>query len=199
PSYRFVGSFVAASPTPIPARPSPKSDVTKGGSGMSTYDLTTRNNTDAGPREWAALAVLMLPVMLISVDNTVLTFALPQVSSALERTGAQLTWLVEIHPLMLAGSLVAMGSLGDRIGRRRLLMYGALGFGVASLIAAYRPNPTVLMAARALLGFFGATLMPSTLSLIRNIFVDLRPRRLAHAVSGILCAVCVRVGRSTGG
>lgn len=166
---------------------------------MSTYDLTTRNTTHAGPREWAALAVLMLPVMLISIDNTVLTFALPQVSSALEPTGTQLMWLVDIYPLILAGFLVAMGSLGDRIGRRRMLMYGALGFGIASLIAAYSPNPAVLMAARALLGFFGATLMPSTLSLIRNLFVERRQRRLAIAVWGSMFAGGAALGPIMGG
>src|SRR5699024_2604151 len=154
------------------------------GSGMSTYDLTTRNNTHAGPREWAALAVLMLPVMLISVDNTVLTFALPQVSSALEPTGTQLMWLVDIYPLMLAGFLVAMGSLGYRIGRRPLMLYGALGLRVASLIAAHSPNPTVPMAARTLLGFFGATVLPSTLSLTHHIYVDRLQLRLAIAVCG---------------
>src|SRR5699024_7514245 len=152
-------------------------DVPKGGPGMSTYDLTTRNSTHAGPREWAALAVLMLPVMLISIDNTVLTFALPQVSSALEPTGTQLMWLVDIYPLMLAGFLVSMGCLGDRLRGRRWLIYGALGFGIAPLSAAYSPNPSALVAARALLGFFGATLMPPSLSLIRTIFVDRRQRR----------------------
>src|SRR5215217_4133559 len=124
----------------------------------------------AGLREWLALAVLMLPVLLTSIDNTVLSFALPQVSTALHPTGEQMLWLVDIYPLMLAGLLVPMGSLGDRIGRRRLLLIGAVGFGIASVCAAYSPTAEALFASRALLGVFGATLMPSTLSLIRNIF-----------------------------
>ena len=94
----------------------------------------------AGPREWIALAVLMMPVLLTSIDNTVLSFALPQVSSALHPTGEQMLWLVDIYPLMLAGLLVPMGSLGDRIGRRRLLLIGAVGFGIASVCAAYSPS-----------------------------------------------------------
>lgn len=166
---------------------------------MSTHDLTTRSTNHAGPREWGALVVLMLPVLLISIDNTVLTFALPQVSSALEPTGTQLMWLVDIYPLMLAGFLVAMGSLGDRLGRRKLLMVGAAGFGLVSIIAAYSPDATVLMGARALLGFFGATLMPSTLSLIRNIFIDRRQRQLAIAVWGSMFAGGAALGPIMGG
>lgn len=166
---------------------------------MSIYDLTTRESTHAGPREWGALVVLMLPVLLTSIDNTVLTFALPQVSSALEPTGTQLMWLVDIYPLILAGFLVAMGSLGDRVGRRRLLMLGASGFGVASVIAAYSQSPTMLLGARALLGFFGATLMPSTMSLIRNIFIDRRERQLAIASWGSMFAAGAALGPVIGG
>ncbi|MGJ9413889.1 MFS transporter [Aeromicrobium sp. CF4.19] len=135
----------------------------------------------AGLREWAALAVLMLPVLLVSVDNTVLSFALPAVSSSLAPTGSQLLWIVDVYALMLAGLLIAMGSLGDRIGRRRLLLVGAVGFGAASLVAAYSTTPEMLLVARALLGFFGATLMPSTLSLLRNVFVHSHDRRIAIA------------------
>ncbi|MGH3473598.1 MAG: MFS transporter, partial [Aeromicrobium sp.] len=116
----------------------------------------------AGPREWLALAVIVLPVLLISIDNTVLTFALPQVSVALRPSGEQLMWLVDIYPLMLAGLLIAAGSLGDRVGRRRLLLIGAFGFGLASVGAAFAPTAEALIAWRALLGVFGATLMPST-------------------------------------
>jgi len=133
-------------------------------------------------RQWAALAVLMLPVLLISVDNTVLSFALPAITTALGATGGQLLWIVDAYPLMLAGLLVPMGSLGDRIGRRRLLLIGATGFALVSLLAAWSPTPELLIAARALLGVFGATLMPSTLSLLRNLFTDRAQRRLAIAI-----------------
>ncbi|KHL12523.1 UNVERIFIED_CONTAM: MFS transporter [Mumia flava] len=143
----------------------------------TTYERPTR----AGARQWAALFVLMLPVLLVSMDNTVLSFALPAISGALHPSGTQLLWVVDIYALMLAGLLVAMGSLGDRIGRRRLLIIGSVGFGLTSLAAAYAPSVEMLIAARAMLGVFGATLMPSTLSLLRNIFVDRQQRRLAIA------------------
>ncbi|MGH3359019.1 MAG: MFS transporter [Nocardioidaceae bacterium] len=139
-------------------------------------------STRAGVREWAALAVLMLPVLLVSVDNTVLSFALPGISTSLNPSANGLLWIVDIYPLMLAGLLVATGSLGDRIGRRRLLLVGAVGFGAVSVLAAYSTSPMLLITARALLGVFGAALMPSTLSLLRNIFLDRRQRRLAVAV-----------------
>ncbi len=135
----------------------------------------------AGQREWIALGVLMLPVLLVSVDNTVLSFALPEISQVLRPTGNQLMWIVDIYALMLAGLLISMGSLGDRIGRRRLLVIGSIGFGFASALAAFSTSAEMLIFARALLGFFGATLMPSTLSLIRNIFINDHDRRLAIA------------------
>ena len=136
----------------------------------------------AGSREWAALAVLVLPVLLISVDMTVLGFAVPALSEALSPTSGQLLWIIDIYGFILAGLLITMGSLGDRIGRRRLLMIGSAAFGTASLLAAFSPNAEVLIAARALLGVAGASLMPSTLSLLRNMFLDPRQRLLAIAI-----------------
>ncbi|TNC43251.1 MFS transporter [Mumia zhuanghuii] len=136
----------------------------------------------AGWRQWGALVVLMLPVLMVSMDNTVLSFALPDISTSLHPSGNALLWVVDIYALMLAGLLVAMGSLGDRVGRRRLLVIGAVGFAVVSFFAARATDVSQLVLARALLGVFGATLMPSTLSLLRNIFVDRQQRRLAIAV-----------------
>lgn len=136
----------------------------------------------AGLRQWVALAVLMLPVLVVAIDNTVLSFALPQISVALAPSAQQLLWVVDVYPLMLAGLLVTMGTLGDRVGRRRLLVVGAAGFGVVSLLAAFSTDAAHLVAARALLGLFGATLMPSTLSLLRNVFLDPGQRRLAIAI-----------------
>ncbi len=149
---------------------------------MTTIDTTgTMQTHRAGPREWTALAVLMLPVLMVSVDNTVLSFALPAISVDLRPSGTQLLWIVDLYAIMLAGLLIAMGSIGDRFGRRRLLVIGTVGFGAASLLAAYSRSPEMLLAARALQGIAGATLMPSTLSLIRNVFHDPRDRRLAIA------------------
>ncbi len=153
----------------------------------------------AGPREWLALAVIVMPVLLISIDNTVLTFALPQVSVALRPSGEQLMWLVDIYPLMLAGLLIAAGSLGDRVGRRRMLLIGAAGFGLASIGAAFSTSAEALIAWRVLLGVFGAALMPSTLSLIRTVFVRRDDRRIAIAVWAATFAGGAALGPVVGG
>ena len=133
-------------------------------------------------RDWLALALLMFPVLLVAVDNTALTFALPAIARSLDASGVELLWIVDAYPLVLAGLLVAMGSLGDRIGRRRLLFIGSTGFAAVSAATAFAPSAEWLIAGRAGLGFFGAMLMPSTLSLIRNIFPEPNRRRLAVAI-----------------
>ena len=141
----------------------------------------------AGKKEWTALAVLMLPLLLVSMDVSVLYFAVPFISQDLEPTATQQLWILDIYGFVLAGLLLTMGSLGDRIGRRRLLLIGALGFGLASLAAAYAQSTEMLIAARALLGVAGATLMPSTLALIRNMFHDATQRSKAIAIwTGVL-------------
>ncbi|GAB5077837.1 MFS transporter [Arthrobacter sp. AD-310] len=136
----------------------------------------------ASRRDWLALGLLMFPVLLVAVDNTALTFALPAIARALDPSGVQLLWIVDAYPLVLAGLLVSMGSLGDRIGRRRLLLIGSFGFAALSAAAAFAPTAEWLIAGRASLGFFGAMLMPSTLSLIRNIFPQPNRRRLAVGI-----------------
>lgn len=168
---------------------------------MTTIDdsFGTMHAHRAGPREWAALAVLMLPVLMVSVDNTVLSFALPAISIDLRPSGTQLLWIVDLYAIMLAGLLIAMGSIGDRFGRRRLLIIGAVGFGAASLLAAYSRSPEMLLASRVLLGIFGATLMPSTLSLIRNVFHDPRDRRLAIATWAAMFSGGAALGPVLGG
>nr|WP_233571862.1 MFS transporter [Cellulomonas triticagri] len=149
---------------------------------VPTPTATTLLHRGRPVRPWAVLVVLMLPVLLISVDNTVLSFALPSITAQLGATGSQLLWIVDAYPLVLAGLLVPMGALGDRVGRKRLLLIGATGFALVSLVAAWSPTPAALIAARAGLGLFGATLMPSTLSIIRNVFLDRAQRRLAIAI-----------------
>jgi DHA2 family multidrug resistance protein-like MFS transporter len=136
----------------------------------------------AGRREWIALGVLTLPCLLYAMDLTVLNLAVPAISRSLRPSGAELLWIVDIYGFVLAGSLITMGTLGDRIGRRRLLLTGAAGFAGASVLAAYATSPGMLIAARALLGVAGATLAPSTLSLIRNMFADPDQRRIAIGV-----------------
>lgn len=136
----------------------------------------------AGRREWIGLAVLMLPTLLIAMDLTVLHLAVPSLSAHLQPSGAQLLWITDIYGFMIAGSLITMGTLGDRIGRRRLLLMGAAAFGVASVVAAFSTTSGMLIAARALLGVAGATLMPSTMSLIRNMFLDSAQRTAAIGI-----------------
>src|SRR5213082_1888245 len=124
----------------------------------------------AGRREWIGLAVIALPCLLYSMDLTVLHLAVPRLTEALAPSSVQLLWILDIYGFVLAGALITMGTLGDRIGRRRLLLIGAAAFGVASILAAFSRSATMLIAARAVLGLAGATLAPSTLSLIRNMF-----------------------------
>ena len=148
----------------------------------ATRDERDRPGAKATRRQWVALAVLMLPVILVSVDNTVLSFALPAISTDLAPTAAQQLWIIDAYPLVLAGLLVAMGSAGDRWGRRRMLLIGSIGFAAVSVAAAFAPTAEALIAARAALGFFGAMLMPSTLSLLRSVFADREQRRVAIAI-----------------
>ncbi|MDQ0725668.1 MFS transporter [Microbacterium sp. W4I20] len=158
--------------------------------------------TDAprvGARGWAALVVLMLPVLLVSVDNTVLSFALPEISIALAPSGAEQLWIIDVYPLVLAGLLVTMGTLGDRFGRKRMLLIGATGFAAVSVLAAFAPTAGLLIAARALLGFFGAMLMPSTLSLLRSIFQNRDQRRMAIAVWASAFSAGAALGPIVGG
>ena len=136
----------------------------------------------AGRREWTALAVLLLPLLLVSMDNSVLLFAVPFIARALHPSSTEQLWMYDVYGFVLAGLLITMGAVGDRIGRRRLLLIGALCFSVASLGAAYSGGAMELVAARAVQGVAGATLMPSTLALIRNMFQDEAQRKKAVGV-----------------
>ena len=136
----------------------------------------------AGRREWIGLSVLALACVLYAMDLTVLHLAVPSLSADLKPTSAQLLWIIDIYGFLVAGSLITMGTLGDRIGRRRLLMIGAAAFGVASVFAAFSTSAGMLIASRALMGVAGATLAPSTLSLIFNMFRDPGQRSVAIGV-----------------
>ncbi|ANB08726.1 MFS transporter [Streptomyces ambofaciens] len=156
---------------------------------MRTVTAMTTNPARAGRREWTALTVLMLPLLLVSMDVSVLYFAIPEISADLEPSGTQQLWIFDIYSFVLAGLLMTMGALGDRIGRRRLLLVGAAAFGTASLGAAYAHSAEALIAARALLGIGGATLMPTTMALVRTMFTD--PAQRAKAIglwSGVMTA-----------
>ncbi|WP_419998053.1 MFS transporter [Streptomyces boninensis] len=146
-----------------------------------THSASTLNSR-AGRREWTAFAVLLLPLLLVSMDVSVLFFAIPEISATLDMSATQQLWVFDIYAFALAGLLITMGSLGDRIGRRKLLLIGAVAFGAASICAAYAQNAEMLIAARAVLGFGGATLMPSTLALVRNMFRDDKQRSTAIGI-----------------
>jgi DHA2 family multidrug resistance protein-like MFS transporter len=150
-------------------------------------------------REWIGLAVIALPCVLYAMDLTVLNLAVPRLSEDLKPTSAQLLWILDIYGFLVAGSLITMGTLGDRIGRRRLLMIGAAAFGVASVVAAFSNSAEMLIATRALLGVAGATLAPSTLSLIRNMFHDPQQRTFAIGVWVTSYSVGGAIGPLLGG
>ncbi|MGH3389699.1 MAG: MFS transporter [Actinomadura sp.] len=133
------------------------------------------------------MAVLALPALLASLELTVTNLALPAISAGLAASGTQLLWIVDIYAFLLSGSLITMGTLGDRIGRRRLLLGGAAAYGCASILAAYSPDAFSLIIARALMGIAGATLMPSVLSLTTSMFFD--PRQRATAIGVIVASV----------
>jgi len=161
--------------------------------------VTAPAATRAGRREWIGLAVLALACVLYAMDLTVLHLAVPSLSADLRPSSTQLLWITDIYGFMVAGFLVTMGTLGDRIGRRRLLLGGAAAFGVVSVLAARSTSPEMLIAARALLGIAGATLAPSTLSLLFSMFADPRQRSTAIGVWITSFSVGGAVGPVLGG
>lgn len=153
----------------------------------------------AGRKEWLGLAIIALPCILYSMDLTVLNLAVPQLSTALSPTSTQLLWIMDIYGFLVAGFLIPMGTLGDRIGRRKLLMMGAIAFGAASVFAAFANTAGQLIAARAILGIAGATLAPSTLSLIRNMFHNDGQRTMAIGIWAASYSAGGTIGPLVGG
>src|ERR671922_1034690 len=153
----------------------------------------------AGRKEWIGLAVIALACVLYVMDLTVLHLAVPAISRDLHPSSAELLWIIDIYGFLVAGSLITLGTLGDRIGRRRLLMIGASAFGVASVVAAFSTSTGMLIATRAVMGVAGATLAPSTLSLIRNMFLDPRQRTQAIGIWITSFSVGGAIGPLAGG
>jgi MFS transporter, DHA2 family, multidrug resistance protein len=145
-------------------------------------NMAAPETTKAGQREWIGLAVLALAALVYVMDLTVLHLAVPAISKDLHPSSTQLLWIIDIYGFTVAGFLVTMGAVGDRIGRRKLLLIGAAAFGVVSILSAVSNSPEMLIASRALLGIAGATIAPSTLSLIFNMFQDPGQRARAIAV-----------------
>ncbi|HJE61430.1 MAG TPA: MFS transporter [Nocardiopsis listeri] len=161
--------------------------------------MTTQSAPKAGRKEWVGLAVLTVASMLVSFDVFVLLLALPHLTSDLALNSTQQLWVVDIYGFMVGGFLVTMGTLGDRIGRRRLLMIGAVAFGAASVLAAFSTGPQMLIIARALLGVAGATLAPSTLALISNMFLDPKQKGMAIGLWAGSFTLGAIIGPITGG
>jgi MFS transporter, DHA2 family, multidrug resistance protein len=148
--------------------------------GAAAPAATTRGQ--AGRREWLGLAVLTIACLIYVMDLTVLHLAVPAISRDLRPSSVELLWIIDIYGFMVAGFLITMGTLGDRIGRRKVLLAGAAAFGGASILAAYSPTAEMLILSRALLGIAGATIAPSTLSLIFAMFEDPKQRSTAVGV-----------------
>jgi MFS transporter, DHA2 family, multidrug resistance protein len=156
-------------------------------------------NLKAGRKEWIGLAVIALPCLLYAMDLTVLNLALPRISEDLTPSSSQLLWIVDIYGFMVAGMLITMGTLGDRIGRRRLLLTGAAAFGISSVLAAFSTSAEMLILNRAILGIAGATVAPSTLSLIRNMFHNDKQRTFAIGIWITSYSVGGAIGPLVGG
>ncbi|MEX5272005.1 MFS transporter [Kocuria sabuli] len=166
---------------------------------MTELNPPTRSAPQATARTWAGLGVLALPMLLLAIDATVLVFALPGIAADLSPSATEQLWILDIYSFMLAGLLVTMGALGDRIGRKKLLLVGAVLFTAASVAGAFSTSPTQLIAARAALGLAGATIMPSTLSMVRAMFADRAQRRLAIAVWATMGSLGAAAGPVVGG
>jgi DHA2 family multidrug resistance protein-like MFS transporter len=147
-----------------------------------TAVTTTNGGPKAGRREWVGLGVLALAALVYVMDLTVLDLAVPAISRDLHPSSVQLLWIIDVYGFVVAGFLVTMGAVGDRVGRRRLLLVGAGAFGLISILSAISFSPEMLIGSRALLGIAGATIAPSTLSLIFNMFKDPGERARAIAI-----------------
>src|SRR5690554_4455244 len=158
----------------------------------------TIKKPQAGVKEWIGLAVLALPTFLLGLDVTALYLSFPALAADLQPSSTQGLWIMDSYGILIAGFLITMGTLGDRIGRRKLLMIGAISFGIASVLAAYSTSAAMLIGSRALLGIAGAALMPSTLALISNMFFDPLQRCLAIVVWATMFASGMAVGPLVG-
>ncbi|MET7600399.1 MFS transporter [Streptomyces sp. NPDC004082] len=168
-------------------------------SGTTTAAARRRRETGAGANRWVVLVVLCVSLLLVAVDATVLHVAVPAVTEDLRPGGIELLWIVDVYPLVCASLLILFGTLGDRVGRRRILLLGYALFGVASALAAFADTAQILIAARALLGVGGAMIMPATLSILRQVFPDRRERALAIGIWSAVAAVGAAVGPLLGG
>ncbi|WP_225838275.1 MFS transporter [Streptomyces sp. NK08204] len=169
-------------------------------SGTTTAAVRQRRRAaGAGANRWVVLVVLCVSLLLVALDATVLHVAVPAVTEDLRPGAIELLWIVDVYPLVCASLLILFGTLGDRVGRRRILLLGYTLFGVASAVAALAQTAETLILARALLGVGGAMIMPATLSILRQVFPDRRERALAIGIWSAVAAVGAAVGPLLGG
>src|ERR1700683_1762119 len=152
-----------------------------------------------GARRWVTLAVLCCPLLLISLDNTILNVALPSIVRGLHATSTQLQWIVDAFAIFFAGLLLSFGAMGDRIGRKWMFMGGLVVFGTGSALAAWSGSPDRLTAARAVMGVGAAALMPCTLSILTNVFTAERERARAIGIWSATAGLGVAIGPILGG
>ncbi len=163
---------------------------------MTSLDLAAER---AGRRAWLGLLIVLGPVALVAMDGSVLYLAMPGITSALTPTTGQALWILDIYGFVVSSLLIAFGSLGDRHGRLRFLLTGAVVFGAGSVGAAFSPSPELLIASRALMGLGGATLLPSGLAIIGGLFPDPRQRSRAIGVFAATFAAGFAAGPVIGG
>ncbi|WP_431045150.1 MFS transporter [Streptomyces sp. P1-3] len=177
------------------------SGTTTAGTRRAAGVLRHRRGMDAigGGNRWVVLVVLCVSLLLVAVDGTALHVAVPAVSEDLRPGAIELLWIIDAYPLVCASLLILFGTLGDRVGRRRILLLGYALFGAASALAAFADTPQILILARALLGVGGAMIMPATLSILRQVFPDRRERALAIGVWSAVAGIGAAVGPLLGG
>ncbi|MEU1617419.1 MFS transporter [Streptomyces sp. NPDC005722] len=164
-----------------------------------TNPVRTKDAAAPARHRWAALAVCCLAAMLLGIDNSVLNYAIPSLLRDMGPSGTEILWISDIYGFAMGGLLVLMGNLGDRLGRKRMMLLGAAAFGVVSLLTAYAPGPGALIAGRALLGVAGAAMVPSTLSVVRHAFTDPKERTTAIGISSGIGAASFALGPVVGG
>ena len=151
------------------------------------------------PRRWLVLLAVMLAFLPVVIDMTILHIAVPSLTLALDASATEVLWIIDIYPLLMAGLLVPMGTLADRIGHRRVLLMGLVIFGFASLLAAFAPSPALLIGARVLLALGGSMIMPCVLGIIRWTFEDEKERAMALGLWGTVGAAGAALGPLIGG
>ena len=160
--------------------------------------MSETQNTPS-PKRWLILVAIVLAFLPVVVDMTVLHIAVPSLTMALGATGTEVLWVIDIYPLIMAGLLVPMGTLADRVGHRKMLMAGLSVFGLASLAAAFSPTAMLLIIARAFLALGASTMMPSILAVIRQTFENDKERAFALGIWSTIASAGAAAGPLVGG